>query len=59
MILRLILLFLLLTANNLAAKDKMILSTLSNNVAFENIGDVAMVVRISRDNPGKQEDTRP
>ena len=43
----------------LAAKDKMILSTLSNNVDFENIGDVAMVVRISRDNPGKQEDTRP
>tara|TARA_Y100000589_G_scaffold332180_1_gene390003 strand:- start:579 stop:1052 length:474 start_codon:yes stop_codon:yes gene_type:complete len=43
----------------LAAKDKMILSTLSNNVDFENIGDVAMVVRISRDSPGKQEDTRP
>ena len=43
----------------LAAKDKMILSTLSNNVAFENIGDVAMVVRISRDSPGSQDDTRP
>ncbi len=43
----------------LAAKDKMILSTSSNIVDFENIGDVAMVVRISRDNPGKQEDTRP
>jgi len=43
----------------LAAKDKMILSTLSNNVAFENIGDVAMVVRISRDSPGSQYDTRP
>ena len=43
----------------LAAKDKMILSTSSNIVDFENIGDVAMVVRISRDSPGKQEDTRP
>ena len=43
----------------LAAKDRMILSTLSNNVAFENIGDVAMVVRISRDSPGSQDDTRP
>ena len=42
-----------------SAKDKMILSTLENNVSFESIGDVAMVVRISRDKPGNQADTRP
>ena len=40
-------------------KEKMILSTELNNVKFENIGEVKLVIRISRDNPGSQNDTKP
>jgi hypothetical protein len=38
---------------------KMVLSTDSNQVQFQGIGNVKMVVRISRDEPGSQDDTRP
>ena len=38
---------------------KMVLSTDSNQVQFQGIGNVKMVVRISRDEPGNQSDTRP
>ena len=38
---------------------KMILSTEKNQVTFFNIGDVKSVIRISRDAPGSQQDTRP
>ena len=37
----------------------MVLSTDSNQVQFQGIGNVKMVVRISRDEPGNQSDTRP
>ena len=38
---------------------KMVLSTDSNLIDFQGIGNVKMVVRISRDEPGNQDDTRP
>ena len=38
---------------------KMVLSTDSNLIDFQGIGNVKMVVRISRDEPGSQDDTRP
>ena len=38
---------------------KMVLSTDSNIIDFQGIGNVKMVVRISRDEPGSQDDTRP
>lgn len=38
---------------------KMILSTESNNVTFFNIGEIKSVIRISRGEPGNQNDTRP
>ena len=37
---------------------KMVLSTDSNQVQFQGIGNVKMVVRISRDEPGSQSDTQ-
>lgn len=37
---------------------KMVLSTDSNQVQFQGIGNVKMVVRISRNEPGSQDDTR-
>ena len=37
---------------------KMVLSTDSNIIDFQGIGNVKMVVRISRDEPGSQDDTR-
>ena len=39
--------------------DKMILSTENNTVSFFSIGDVKSVIRISRNEPGSQQDTRP
>ena len=38
---------------------KMVLSTDSNLIDFQGIGNVKMVVRISRDEPGSPNDTRP
>ena len=38
---------------------KVILSTEKNHVTFFNIGDVKSVIRLSRDEPGNYEDTRP
>ena len=38
---------------------KMILSTESNYVTFFNMGEIKSVIRISREEPGSQSDTRP
>jgi len=42
----------------LANRKKMLLSTDSNQVDFSNIGNVKMVIRISRDEVGSADDTK-
>ena len=42
-----------------ADRKNIVLSTDTNYISYHDIGDVKLVIRISRDQPGSQEDTRP
>ena len=40
-------------------RKNIVLSTDTNYISYHDIGNVKLVIRISRDQPGNQEDTRP